>query len=74
MKQGNELIKPNKKPKVFIYMDGDFPEGIDNVFISSVYKNVKEFEKENEGMVAIVSYDAEHLITTLQKQLDEFKK
>lgn len=70
MKNGNDLVKP-KKYKVFVYMDSEFPEGNDNVFISGVYKSVKEFKKMNDGMNPIISYDAEHLIQVLQTQIDE---
>lgn len=73
MKKGNELKPKNNKPKVFVYTDDDFALDMDNVFISGVYKDLKQFRKYNEGMSPLISYDAEDLIKIFKQQLKDIK-
>lgn len=74
MKRGNELIKKNNAPKVFVYCDKNFDLTTDNVFISGVYSGLKEFRKDNPDYRPLISYDAEHLLEVLNKQAKALKK
>lgn len=73
MKRGNALVKSTKF-KVFIYTNKDFEFNWDNVFISGVYRTVGHFLKDNPGMRPLISYEAEHIVGVLSKQLKAAQK
>lgn len=66
-------VSKKAKGKVFIYFDKEFDIGADNVFISGVYKNVKQFLKLNEGMTPLCSYDANEVLKVTKSGLEKLK-
>lgn len=60
--------------KVFIYTDPEFELDHDNVFISGVYMDAREFLRENSGMRLLAGYDADKLKTHIDKGLERISK
>ena len=57
--------------KIFIYSDDENDVSWENVFLSTKYKDLKHFKKENPDLRPIVSYNVKDVIGVDVEQLEQ---
>lgn len=48
--------------KIFIYTDNDTDVSFEDVFLSTIYKDIKHFKKENPDLKPLLSYNVKDVL------------